>query len=123
MKKLIFVFLLICIIAFTGCSSSESDNVSPPTTSVKIEIFGTVGLEFVGSYGGMSSGGGMTLQSVEDIVPAQYTVKGSGDFIVTCSFIKLEDTGTLVVYIFKNGEIIAQGGTSAAFGMVALTTK
>jgi hypothetical protein len=116
MKKTLFlVFLLVCIVALIGCSGG--------TSTYKIKVSGTTGLEFMGSYGGMAHGGDTDIRSVEGTVPRQYTVKATGNAIITCTFMKLEATGTLNVQIFKDGEIVAQSGTSAAFGSVILSTQ
>jgi hypothetical protein len=114
MKKLILVLLLVSIIACIGCSGVQS---------YKIKVSGTTGLEFAGSYGGMAPGGNTSIQSVEGTVPKTYTVNASRGVIVTCSFAKLEENGTLNVQIYKNGKVIAQSGTSAPFGLVVLTAQ
>ena len=119
MRNLILIFLLICLIAFVGCTSAQ--------TSTKVEIYtievsGTNGLAFAGNYGGITPEGETVTQSVEGVVPAQYTVKSAGDFIVYCSFVKRDEVGTLNVYIYKNGQLVAQGGTAAPFGTVVLAS-
>jgi hypothetical protein len=116
MKKLIFILLLFCLIPLIGCTSSE-----PVIYTIKVS--GSSGLEFVGSYGGIGADGTMDMRSVEGTVPRQYTVKASGNVIVSCTFSKLEQSGTLNVFIYRDGELVAQSGTAAAFGMVVLTAK
>jgi hypothetical protein len=115
-KNLIFVFLLVCIVALVGCSGAGE------VKSYTIKVSGNAGVEFVGSYGAMAPGGETSMRSVEGVTPAQYVVKASRGVIITCSFIKLGEVGTLNVQIFVDGQVVAGNGTTAAFGSVTLTT-
>ena len=118
MKSLIFVFLLVCIIAFVGCSGTPIK-----IESYTIKVSGTNGLRFAGNYGGVVPGGAKAEQSVEGVVPAEYVVKGPSDTIVYCSFVKQVEAGTLNVQIFKNGQVITQSGTADPFGSVILAAN
>jgi len=115
-KNLILAFLLVCIVALMGCSGAGE------VKSYTIKVSGNAGVEFVGSYGGMAPGGEISITSVEGVVPAQYVVKASRGVIITCSFIKLGEAGTLNVQIFVDGEVIAGNGTTVGGGSVILTT-
>ena len=118
MKSLIFVFLLVCIIALAGCTS-----VSAQVATYTIEVSGTDGLKFAGSYGGITLEGETVTQSVDDTVPATYTVRGTSETIVYCSFKKQVEAGTLNVQIFKDGQLATQAGTADVFGSVILLTN
>lgn len=118
MRNLILVLLLVSIIAFVGCIS-----VSPKAATYTIEVSGTNGLKFFGNYGGLTLEGEKVSQSVEGEVPVTYTVRGTTDTIVYCSFRKRVEAGTLNVQIFKDGELATQAGTAEPFGTVTLLTN
>ena len=118
MKSLIFVLLLVGVIALVGCGGTPTK-----IEYYTIKVTGTEGLRFAGNYGGAVPGGGKSEQSVEGVVPAEYTVQGPSNTIVYCSFIKQAEDGTLNVQIFKNGELATQSGTAAPFGSVVLATN
>ena len=118
MKSLILVLLLVGIVAFVGCTS-----VSAQVATYTIEVSGTDGLKFFGSYGGVTLEGEEVTQSVDDYVPITYTVRGTSDTIVYCSFKKQVEAGTLNVQIFKDGQLATQGGTAEPFGTVILLTN
>jgi hypothetical protein len=118
MKSLIFIFLLVGIIAFVGCISAPAK-----AATYTIEISGTNGLAFFGHYGGITLEGETVTQSVDGKVPTTYTVKGTSDTIVYCSFKKQVEAGTLNVQIFKDGQLATQGGTAEPFGTVILLTN
>ncbi len=121
MRNLILFFLLICLIAFVGCTTTKT---SATVEIYTIEVSGTNGLKFSGSYGGITSDGEAVAQSVEGVVPAEYTVQGTSDTIFYyCSFVKQEEAGTLNVFIYKNGQLATQGGTADPFGSVLLATN
>ena len=118
MRNLILIFLLICIIAFVGCTSA-----SAKVEIYTIEVSGTNGLKFAGSYGGITWEGEKVTQSVDGFVPVEYTVQCTSDTLVYCSFRKQVKAGTLNIYIYKNGQVVAQGGTADEFGSVVLVTN
>lgn len=121
MRKLILIFLLICLIASVGCSSLFKKPATAATYT--IEISGTDGLAFFGHYGAITLEGETATQSVSGEVPATYTVQGTSDTIVYCSLKKQVEAGTLNVQIFKEGQLATQGGTAEPFGTVILLTN
>ena len=120
MRNPVLIFLLICLIAFAGCIS-----VKTPVTiaTYTIEVSGTSGLQFTGKYGGVVPGAEPVIQPVTSVVPTQFTIQGTSDTIVYCSFVKFGEAGTLNVFIYKDGELATQGGTAAPFGSVTLATN
>jgi hypothetical protein len=94
---------------------------SPFSNAVyEIRISGTPGLSFSGSYGAMQAGGSMQMQSVDGKVPQTYKITGS---IGSATFQKQSAQGRLVVEIWRDGKLIKQGYTDAAYGVVALATS
>ena len=120
MRNLILIFLLICLIAFVGCTITKT---SATVEIYTIEVSGTNGLKFFGSYGGVTFEGETVTQSIEGVVPAKYTVQGTSDTIVYCSFKKQVEAGTLNVQIFKDGQLATQAGTADPYGSVLLATN
>ncbi len=120
MRNLILIVLLVCIIAFVGCTTVKT---SAQAVTYTIEISGTNGLAFAGNYGGITFEGETVTQSVTGVVPAEYTVKGISDIIVYCSFVKQSKAGTLNIFIYKDGQLATQGGTADPFGSVILATN
>jgi hypothetical protein len=121
MRNLILIFILICLIASVGCTSLFK---KPATVEFyTIEVFGTSGLKFLGKYGGVVPGDEPVIKSVEGVVPTQYTIQGTSETIIYCSFVKGNEAGTLNVQIYKNGQLATQGGTAAPNGVVTLVTS
>ena len=91
MKKLISVILLVCIVGsiFMGCGSPFLTD-----SEFQIKVSGTTGLKFSGNYMVVTSSGKSASQSVDGVVPTQYSVKGS---IVSAVFQKQVEGGTLKV--------------------------
>jgi hypothetical protein len=114
MKKIICLALITVILLLMGCGSSLSDS------DYKIKVSGTSGLEFSGSYMVVKAGGESTSKSVDGTVPAEYSVTGD---IVSVSFQKQTDTGTLKVEISKDGKVLKSEDTTAAYGVVAIATQ
>jgi len=111
MKKLI---LLIAILSLLLCAC-----VGPGDSDFIIEVSGTSGLQFSGSYMSVTSGGQSTSRSVDGIVPAQYSISG---YIVSCAFQKKSEGGTLKVRILKDGKVVSYSETSATYGVVSVAT-
>jgi hypothetical protein len=88
-------------------------------TTYVVRVEGSPGLSFSGSYMGVTSGGSQQ-QSVDGVVPASYTVSGS---IVSATFQKKAERGTLNVSIETNGRAVQNSSTSAAYGVVSLASK
>ena len=120
MKKLILVILLVSVVGliFTGCDG-DSGGLSDADENYTIKVSGTDGLEFSGGYMAVTSDGKSVYKSVDGVVPAQYSVSGT---IISCSFQKLVEAGTLKVEILKSGQVVAEDDTSAAYGVVAAAT-
>lgn len=99
----------------TGIGRIATGGVS--TYVVRVE--GSPGLSFSGSYMGVTSGGSQQ-QSVDGAVPANYTVSGN---IVSATFQKKSEGGTLVVSIENNGSTVQKSSTTAAYGVVSLASN
>lgn len=100
-----------------GTGFLGGDAIGDPTFTVQIR--GDDGLEFHGSY--MITGGGSAQsQSVQGVVPQDYTISGR---IVSASFQKKAKEGNLRLSILKNGEIIKTAETSADYGVVTAASR
>ncbi len=84
-----------------------------------IRVSGTAGLQFNGSYGVTNSDGSSTSQTVDGTVPTEYQVTGT---IVSVVFQKQTEAGTLKVQIIKDGEVVKEAETTAAYGVVSVAT-
>lgn len=100
------VLLLSC-----GYSARNSD--------FTIQLSGTQGLSFSGSYMVMTSNGQTASHSVNGTIPTFYSVSGT---IVSCAFQKQTTWGTLHVAIFKNGQLVIESETTSPYGMVTVAT-
>jgi len=110
-KDIFWLFLIVCFI--TGCTMpSESD--------FRIKIIGSQNLKFSGSYMIVTADGKSNSHTVDGIAPAEYDVKG---WIISCSFQKQSEQGSLSVFIYRNGQLIDQSTTSAAYGVVTIATR
>jgi hypothetical protein len=115
------LLILGLIFAYQYIARSRGRNLSLIDNSgFTIEVSGTKGLEFQGSYMKVNSWGESISKSVEGVVPAQYSVNGN---IISCSFQKKHESGTLKVRISKEGTIVASSETSAAYGVVTAATR
>lgn len=83
---------------------------------VEIQVRGTSGLEFSGSYG--DTGG---QKSVDGTVPETYTIEDPEGNIVSCTFQKQQTSGTLTVKLVKDGEEKKSKSTTAEYGVVSLS--
>lgn len=84
-----------------------------------IRVEGSPGLSFSGSYMGVTSSGSQQ-QSVDGTVPASYNVSGS---IVSATFQKQSENGSLTVSIEMNGRSVQKSSTSAAYGVVSIASN
>ena len=109
MRKVLFALLII----LTGC-------MMPTESNFKIKIVGSHNIKFSGSYMIVTSDGKSSSHSVDGIVPAEYDMKG---WIVSCAFQKQSEQGSLSVSIYRNGQLIDQSTTSAAYGAVTIATR
>jgi hypothetical protein len=116
-KKYI-AFILVLLLSgsvLLGCSSV------PAMTDMdfSIKVSGDSGAKFSGSYDVTTTEGKSENKSVDGTVPVEYNVKGN---IVSVSFQKKAETGNLKVEILQEGKVVAQGETSAAYGVVRAAT-
>ena len=65
----------------------------------------------------MRAGGGSISQTVEGVVPFEYSARGS---IVSVTFQKKATSGRLKVEIVKDGKVAAESETAAEYGVVAV---
>ena len=85
-----------------------------------IKLTGTSGLKFNGVYAATLDNGSTTTQSVEGVLPTQYSVIAK---VVSVSFQKETTKGTLRVDILKENTIIKSSETSATYGNVMIVTE
>lgn len=83
-----------------------------------IRVEGSPGLSFSGSYM-VVTGNGSQQKSVESTVPASYNVSGS---IVSATFQKQSESGSLNASIEMNGRTVQKSSTSAAYGVVSVAS-
>jgi hypothetical protein len=119
-KIIIGVVVLIVVIAIISSFAGGSSGVPLFSTSTyTIQVTGTSGVQFSGSYMVTDSGGSSTSQSVDGTVPQTYTVTGT---IVSVVFQNQGDSGTLSVQILKDSTVVKQATTTAAYGVVSVAT-
>ena len=87
------------------------------TASYTIEISGSGGVPFQGTYGMTQSDGTSSSRSVEDSVPATFHGEGA---LASCFFQKHQAGGTMRVTLRRNGQIVAEEETDAAYGVVTI---
>ena len=75
---------------------------------------------FAGSYMSISSNGSSSSRSVDGTTPVEYSVRGS---IISCSFQKQSESGTLTVEIIHDGKVITTEYTTADYGVVSVATR
>jgi hypothetical protein len=100
--------VLLSLVACVGLGMADSEYT--------IEVEGTHGTNFSGGIMEVRAGGSNRQQSVDGTVPTRYTAYGN---IVSVSFQKKDVPGTLRVRILRDGKVIEQSSTSAAYGMVS----
>lgn len=88
-------------------------------SSYTVNVSGTPGLNFSGSYMVVASGKSES-RSVDGVVPQSYQLKGN---IVSVSFQKKSQGGVLEVKILKDGRVVSASDTSAAYGIVTAATN
>ena len=114
-QKYFFLFLLIGIPLFFGCSPGLKDLESNFT----IKISGTTGLKFKGHYAIAATISNPDLQNVEGTVPAQYQGKG---VMALCLFRNTSPAGLLKVEILKDEKAVALAQSAVPYGVVSLKT-
>ncbi len=121
-RNILLIVILLAAFTLVGCSESAYKLVEPQVVDSRfiVKVGGTPGLRFHGHYAVVTAGGGSTSRSVEGTVPVEYNVKGK---TVACAFQKQEERGTLKVEIIKDGKVVGQSETSAAYGMVTIASE
>jgi len=110
------VLLLVVGAGVVGCLT-ESSEVSTDT-KFTIQVSGTMGLQYEGSYLGFDGKGQSASRSVSGAVPSRYTVRGT---MVSAAFNKQSQSGTLTVEIFEGGKRVAYSTTHAPYGVVSVS--
>lgn len=118
-------FLCLGVLIWFMASSGNSPFGSSPSTSIfssdyTVNVSGTPGLGFSGSYMVVTASGKSESKSVDGKVPQSYQLSGS---IVSVSFQKQSESGVLEVQILKDGRVISASDTSAAYGLVTAATN
>lgn len=116
---LVIVYIVVVVVrnADTVKSVLPSSLDQALASHYTIRISGTDGLGFTGSYMQMQASGGSTSKSVDGTIPAEYEIEGS---ITSAAFQKKGESGTLHVVLEKNGTVVKEEETTAAYGMVSV---
>lgn len=109
MRKILLVLVFLTI---AGCVHLEHD--------FTIRITGSAGLPFSGAYMLVATTGNNLSKSVDGKVPETFSLRGT---LVSCSFQKKFESGTLRIEILKDGVAVSQSDTSAAYGVVSLAAQ
>ncbi len=122
-KWIAIIVVLFVAIGFisTACSDNTATTTVPDGKGkFSIQVSGTPGAGFSGSYMTVTADGKSVSKSVEGAVPATYEVDGS---MVSVAFQKKAEKGKLVVKIMKGDKVAAESETEAAYGMVTVATQ
>ncbi|OIO80386.1 hypothetical protein AUJ84_03720 [Candidatus Pacearchaeota archaeon CG1_02_32_132] len=121
---IIFVFLILAGMISNALSPKDSkvqslnsnENINPPSppNTYTIEILGTEGIEFSGNIGG-----GGNSRSIDGSVPSTYTVEG---WPAVAVIQKKGASGILKVIMKKGDKILNEQETSAAYGVVTVSS-
>jgi hypothetical protein len=106
------VAVIIIIVVIVMCTG-------PRDSAFQIKVSGTEGLFFSGSYLVITADGQSISKSVDSLIPAEYSVTGT---MVSVTFQKQTEDGFLKVEIIKDGEVLADEYTIAAYGIVSIAT-
>lgn len=107
-------FVMLLLVGFFTCSGCSTSSVESNFT---IKVSGTSGLEFSGHYITVTAGHISSWELVGGKVPNQYSVSGN---IVSCTFRKKTERGTLSVQIVKDGKVVSVSETAVSYGSVNL---
>jgi hypothetical protein len=108
------IFIVFLAVAFSGCAGNGDSDFT-------IRVSGSEGVIFTGGYNVTTSAGSSISKIImADIVPGEIMVRGNN---VSVTFQKQYENGTLKVEILKNGRVVSQSETSAAYGVVEATTQ
>ena len=134
MRRGAFVLFVVAALLFSACSSTSvvpattdkgPASVVPAAGDSTFTIKVTSGTDpsavvFSGDITAVVSKGPPTTKSVSGTTPKEYTVVGS---IVTCTFQKAAEKGTLTVEMIKDGKVIQSSSTTESGGGVSLSSK
>ena len=124
MRRLLLVLVTVTLLT-SACGGPASRTrrsrlvpvASPtPASSVTIEIVGTPGLKFTGSYGELGA-----TQSVSGTVPARVSFKMAIGFTVALQ--KRVAEGELGMTVTVDGRVVNQSKTVKAYGVLAYTHR
>ncbi len=120
------VLFLALVMLGSGCSGpigrrrldpgTQQGTAPVATTPVTIEVFGTPGLRFEGSYGALGE-----TQPVAGTVPTKLTLQSSVGFTVALQ--KAARDGELGIKVIVNGRLVKQSSTRKVLGLVAYTHR
>lgn len=113
------VFIVIGIIA-AASGDKKATTSAPGEPAFVVKVTGTAGTAFTGSYMIVTADGKSVSKSVEDTVPAEYPLDG---VMVSTTFQKKGESGTLKVEIFKGDKSVAESDTNAAYGVVTAASR
>jgi len=116
------IILLLIVLAASACGRGTSPgrgsrepliaSASPvPKSAVVIEVFGTPGLRFGGSYGELGAP-----QTVTGVIPTKYTFEMASGFSVSLQ--KRGDGGELGILVTVDGRILHRSTTQKESGLV-----
>ncbi len=118
--------VLLLVVALTsGCRATSSRGrggpqapvpAATPTAAVVIEVFGTEGLRFEGSYGELGD-----TKPVSGTVPARLTFKTGVGFSVALQ--KRTPQGELGIKITVEGKVVSEAKTVKEYGVVTYTHR
>lgn len=117
LKKATFLIVVVIVL---GLIIWACDGGSVLQSSFTIKVTGTDGLKYSGSYMTVMADGKNSSKSVDGTVPGEYTVDAS---MVSVTFQKQSESGALKVEILKDGEVVAENETEAAYGVVTAATQ
>lgn len=120
------ILLLALVVLGSGCGgpigrrrpdpAPQQGTAPVATTPVTIEVFGTPGLRFEGSYGALGE-----TQPVAGTVPTRLTLRSSIGFTVALQ--KAARDGELGIKVIVDGRIVKQSSTRKVLGLVAYTHR
>jgi len=124
--SILLIIIVGCVIygvtsgGFLETFSEVSRSSRPGDQEFTIRVTGDSGLKFRGDYMLVASGQSSASKSVEGTTPSTYTATGT---MLSISFQKQCEGGALRVTILRGGTIVRESSTTAAFGVVTVTTN
>lgn len=111
----VFAIIVIALVVIFTVGNNQELATNHELTAYKISVSGSPGMAFSGSFLITDSNGSTVSQTVDGIIPQNYTVIGSA---VSVELQKKGDSGTLAVQILRDSTVVGQGDTTDAFGVV-----